>query len=1664
MVPPHPFVGRLPLLIRSTGCPKAQMPGIAWGELGTDANGDGIIFSRTLPRCACLHFRMMSGRSILEYRESPSRFSLRRRTHGMKVSAVKTSLFMQRARSGRLAAGRSFLVRYSMTLVGVGMIAAIVGGVNHDWGGSRVMTIENPGTPFVIAVVGAAVAFGVGPAFAAMIASFLLIGLFFSGQEDPQELVILFVTMLLVVMLAELQYRARVRAERVQARLRAILESMSDSVIFMDAMGRPEDLNSAAQALLGASDRGAALAAITPPPNVASAAGMAPPVNEHTLLTRALAGETDACDELTIAHPDGTYRTLNVAANPVYDAAGQIIGAVSVSRDVTEAVAATAERERLMTQVQEQAAYLAASFAAAVDGIAVYDTRGNTIRRNDANYRMFGLDPGQDWSRLDIVRQVHMRHPDGRPIPDEELHTSRALRGETVNGEVLLITDGAGHDHYLRQNAAPIRGEDGAILGAVLVTNDITSERTRTEEREALLALMEERRRFAQTVFDSVPVGLAVLDAHTLQYQAVNPAYVRAVPQAYRGRDFFGLALPDVFPGVRDTDFVAHVREVAATGIAYSDQALAFAHPERGTVYWDEMVVPLSTETPDRRFVLLQQTDVTEQMAARQRIAALAAITAERAEQFETVFASLAEGLLLVTPAGTITRWNVAAEDILALGDEILTTITAFGTRFDLRGEDGAWLAPEHQITPDTRRDHNVRSTFVRQFRNGRGERRWMQLSAVPIQDAQGMTTGTVIAFVDITREREEAEERARLLRELTGREEFTRAIFASVPEGLMVMGVRDGTVRMANAAFARFVGENVTPESLTGQQAVTVLPGGGVDAPPMIATWYRTELPRIAETRKAAMMREVAFPHPTRGETFWDIAWVPLAEGDETVRDVLTVVIDVTEQTRNRHYMEELASAAAQRAAELEAVISSMPDGVAILTLDGAVLQVNMAARRILAVDVPMGQSPSEQVTYYGTRYLDGTPTPPEDTPAGRAARGENFSDAEYLITGGQGETFISCSGAPIRDAAGMVTGAVVIFSDITARKHTEGLMTRLGRIVDASSNEVYVLDAHTFQIIQANEGVRRNLGYTLSEITTHTLLDIAPGLSEDILETLVTPLRTGEEPEITYELQFARANGTTYPVEMQLSLSHAEIPAVFVAVVQDITERHEAVRQREAMFREIDERRRFAQTVIEIAPAGIAVFTADDDFTVRTANEQYTQLLDEPLHDHGIVGREARVFIPAAEASGVLTIFRQVRDSGEPVFLREFEYAGFAHGQAYFDWSLVPLREDGVRITGLLLLVNDVTERVRSRQRIEELAWDAAQRANELETMLASITDGVIVVDATGRVTLENAASHRLLGPERVASLVVGGERGEHQQSIFADSMPLARAMRGETVADQVLLVCKADGETARYLLCSSAPVRGVDGIITGAVAVSRDITAIKQVEQLKDEFVSVAAHELRTPLTAIKGYTELLERRLGRDEGRDEGRARERQSLAVIRRQTERLARLVNEMLDVSRIEAGQLQLNRESFDLSALAEETMNSVRISDDVHAFVLDAPSGVEAFADTARIEQVLINLITNAATYSPQGGTITVHVRAESDHATVSVRDEGIGIAPEEVSHLFARFYRSPQAGAMRSGGMGLGLYISREIIQRHGGTITVESTPGVGSTFTFTLPRPAA
>jgi CheY-like chemotaxis protein/anti-sigma regulatory factor (Ser/Thr protein kinase) len=214
-------------------------------------------------------------------------------------------------------------------------------------------------------------------------------------------------------------------------------------------------------------------------------------------------------------------------------------------------------------------------------------------------------------------------------------------------------------------------------------------------------------------------------------------------------------------------------------------------------------------------------------------------------------------------------------------------------------------------------------------------------------------------------------------------------------------------------------------------------------------------------------------------------------------------------------------------------------------------------------------------------------------------------------------------------------------------------------------------------------------------------------------------------------------------------------------------------------------------------------------------------------------------------------------------------------------------------------------------------------------------------------------------------------------------------------------------------------------------------------------------VAAHELRTPLTPLSMYLQNIERRLQRQQPIDPELA------AKARRQVARLARLVEDLLDVSRLESKRVDLARERIVIDELVDEVVGDFRGASRQHQIVFHRPQTRALIeGDRARLEQVLVNLLTNAIKYSPQGGQISLRVEKRGGEVSVSVTDRGIGISPEEHEHLFKRFFRARTAAARSYGGLGIGLYVSNEIVQRHGGRFEVESEPGVGSTFTFFLP----
>jgi PAS domain S-box-containing protein len=258
-----------------------------------------------------------------------------------------------------------------------------------------------------------------------------------------------------------------------------------------------------------------------------------------------------------------------------------------------------------------------------------------------------------------------------------------------------------------------------------------------------------------------------------------------------------------------------------------------------------------------------------------------------------------------------------------------------------------------------------------------------------------------------------------------------------------------------------------------------------------------------------------------------------------------------------------------------------------------------------------------------------------------------------------------------------------------------------------------------------------------------------------------------------------------------------------------------------------------------------------------------------------------------------------------------------------------------------------------------------------------------------------------------------------------------------------------------TYRWQLSRAVPQRDDAGKIKMWVGTSTDIHEIKENEQQKDLFISMASHELKTPITSIKGYIQIMLSMY--NNGSD---AFLKNSLHIVNRQIVTLTNLISELLDLSKIKSGSLQLNREKFGMNTMIREIINNVQHSEPGYTIIFTPENECELYADKERIGQVLINFLTNAIKYSP--GRTDIHVKSEvkDGHAVVSVTDKGIGINKADQGKIFQRFYRVEGKDEKTFPGFGIGLFIAAEIIERHEGKITVQSEQGKGSTFSFSLP----
>ena len=336
--------------------------------------------------------------------------------------------------------------------------------------------------------------------------------------------------------------------------------------------------------------------------------------------------------------------------------------------------------------------------------------------------------------------------------------------------------------------------------------------------------------------------------------------------------------------------------------------------------------------------------------------------------------------------------------------------------------------------------------------------------------------------------------------------------------------------------------------------------------------------------------------------------------------------------------------------------------------------------------------------------------------------------------------------------------------------------------------------------------------------------------------------------------------------------------------------------------------------------------------------------------------------------------------------------------------------------------------------------------RQARRLAAIVQSAEDAIVATDRRGIITDWNRGAERLYGYR--ATQAVGRSISILSPRERDDELPtvLRRLRRGERIDHYETVRVRQDGRRVDVSLRVS-PVRDRCGRVVGTSTIARDLTPRRSLGRTQQDFIAMVSHELRTPLAAIKGYAQVMRRR----------RAYSAHSVDTVIQEASRLERLVDELLAVVRLESGRPTLERERTDVVGLARSVVERCRALRPGLTWRLEAPDGLLlGWWDADQLEQVLQHLLDNAAKHSPPGGDVLVRVEDRGAEARVIVQDRGAGIPRGTRSRLFERFYRAD----VDAPGLGVGLYIARRIVEAHGGRIGVESTPGHGATFYFTLP----
>jgi PAS domain S-box-containing protein len=681
-----------------------------------------------------------------------------------------------------------------------------------------------------------------------------------------------------------------------------------------------------------------------------------------------------------------------------------------------------------------------------------------------------------------------------------------------------------------------------------------------------------------------------------------------------------------------------------------------------------------------------------------------------------------------------------------------------------------------------------------------------------------------------------------------------------------------------------------------------------------------------------------------------------------------------------------------------------------------------------------------------------------------------------------------------------GMVI-SIIASNTQRARREAERLRHHLDAVIDAIPDTLVLYDRRGRRV-QQNRGARYigihdNPSIPFAEMQDRLKIRKTSG---ELFPQDTLPLSRALQGEVIVGAELIYSNPNSQQDRL-VSVSAAPLYTAdgktiegAVTVTHDLTERMQLEEQRrflEEVSKALTSTLDYQETLANIAR--LIVPGLADWFSVDVVNDEGQIELVEIAHkdpEQVRWARELRERYPVAPdapggtpnvvRTGKSEFFPYISDEMLVASVEDEEMLAIVRQIGFTSAMTVPLVARGKAIGAVSLVSTESGKRYNERDLAlaEELGRragvaldnarlyrEAKEARDQLDIILQGVADGILVYNPKSEIVFANETAARMLGADSVQDLLNEPPMrafsrydviDEHGQPFPPSKITHRRVLAGELEAESIIgYNDKETGRPERWSFVKSRPVFDNEGSVSLIITIVHDITERMQAEKRKDEFISMTSHELKTPVTSLKGFTNVLQRRLVK-QGDEQGL----HFLARMDAQLDKLTKLISDLLDISKMQAGKLSLQMEPFELDVLLKETVENVQAATTTHQLRIEGSTQGYVFGDEDRLGQVFINLLTNAIKYSPHAEKVLVHLSSDQEQAVVSVQDFGIGINESQHEIIFERFYQVVDPEEKTYPGLGMGLYISREIVERHHGRIWVESKKGHGSTFFVSLP----